>query len=117
VLVSVGANAQGYSLALEKGRPVFIATMNSEDYRLAAPKNVVGSCKLTAIFTAESKMVLYVNDEKVAERTLPSLIPVEPAVAWRIGALPSGDVGDSPFVGLLASVKLFAGEVPPTSKK
>ena len=117
VLISVGASAQGFSLALERGRPVFTATVNSDDYRLASPKAVDGLCKLTAMFTSESKMVLYVGDEKVGERTLPSLIPSEPMVAWRIGAWAEGDVRDSAFVGLFASVKMFAGEVPPTATK
>ena len=115
-LVSVGGALQGYTLGLEKGRPVFSATIDEEIYRLVAPKVLDGRCNLTAIFTKENAMVLYVGNEKVAERKLPSLVPVEPSIAWRIGTS-SADVSGGPsFVGVLFSVRLFAGEVPPQTQ-
>ncbi len=110
-LVSVGAGVQGYSLGLEKGKLVFSATIDSEIYRLVSPNPVSGRCQATAIFTAENKMVLYIGNEKVAERKLPSLVPFEPMIAWRIGAASDNESGTPTFTGLIHSVKLYAGEI------
>ena len=113
-LVSVGGAIQGYTLGLEKSHPAASVTIDGEIYHLVAPNPVTGRCRLTAIFTRESTMALYVGNEKVAEKRLPSLIPLEPSIAWRIGASSEGGSGDSAFVGVLFSVRLYAGEVPPT---
>ena len=112
ILVSVGAESQGYSVALEKGKLVFSATIDGDPWRVTSPEPIVGRCKAMAVFTSENKMVLYVDGKKVAENKMPYLVPSEPAVAWRIGAYSNSET-DRTFNGVIFSVKLFAGEVVP----
>ncbi len=111
VLLAVGASAQGYSVELDKNRLVFSATVSGEIWRIISPEPVEGICKATAFFTADKKMILYQNGKKVGEQQLPMLVPSEPMVPWRIGAMTES--GKSPFTGLIYSAKLSAGAIIP----
>ncbi len=113
VLISVGGDSYGYSLRLDGGKLVFTTTIDAESYRIVMQKPVDGQCKATALFTADRKMVLYVGSRKVGERKLVSLVPMTPNIAWRIGAPADVKSDLSPFTGLIDSVKLSAGELPP----
>ena len=117
-LISVGGASQGYSIGLEDGKVVFAVTVDNETKKIAMQKPVSDWtksdwCKVTAVFTSDKKMVLYFDKRKVTELKLPSLIPVEPNIAWRIGGPSDPQSGLPWFTGTISSVRLSTGELLP----
>ncbi|MDR2441405.1 MAG: sulfatase-like hydrolase/transferase [Planctomycetaceae bacterium] len=113
ILLVLGGPSQGYSLGLEDELLVFTAVVDGESYKIATKNPVEGWNKVTALFTKNRTMVLYLNNKKVGERKLPSLIPKEPNFAWRIGAAHGKKDDIHGFSGVISFVKLSAGEFPP----
>ena len=113
VIIAVGGATQGYSLRLDEGKLVYSVTIQNTSREIAMQRSVSGWCKATVLLTADKKMVLYVGNRKVGEKKLPSLIPVEPNHAYRIGADSDGAKKSPNFVGVISSVKLFCGNIPP----
>jgi hypothetical protein len=113
VLLVLGGPSQGYSLGLEDGHFVFTAVVDGESYKIETKKPVEGWNKVTALFTANRTMVLYLGNRKIGERKLPSLISKEPNFAWRIGAAYGKEIDLRSFSGVISFVKLSAGEFPP----
>ncbi|MDR1962408.1 MAG: sulfatase-like hydrolase/transferase [Planctomycetaceae bacterium] len=113
VLIGLGGPSQGYTLGLEDGRLIFTAVVDGESYKIATKNKVEGWNKVTALFTANRTMALYLGKRKVGEKKLPSLIPKDPNFAWRIGSSSDKETNGTGFVGLISSVQLSAGEVTP----
>jgi len=113
VLVAVGGATQGYSLRLEEGRLIYTVTMRNNSHEIVVRRPISGWCKATALLTADKKMVLYVDNRKVGERSLSSLIPEQPNNAYRIGGDSDGTKNTPNFVGVISSVKLFSGNIVP----
>jgi len=114
VLIAVGGAIQGYSLRLEDDKLIYTVTVgNSTTREVVLQRPISGWCKATALLTADRKMVLYVNDRKIGEKNLPSLIPAQPNNAYRIGADSDGTKKSAHFVGVISSVKLFSGAITP----
>ena len=113
VLIAVGGATQGYSLRLDEGKLVYTVTIRNESKDIAMQRPISGWNSVTALLTADKKMVLYVGRRKVSEKKLPSLIPGEPNHAFRIGADSDTSKKAPNFVGVISSVKLSSGETPP----
>jgi arylsulfatase A-like enzyme len=116
LLIAVGGESHGYSLLLEEGKPVFRITVAGDTQRLVSRKTVDGWCTLTAIFTTDKKMLLFMDGQLVGERNVPSLISTTPNHTFRIGADSYAPPIAPGFTGVMDSVKLYAGEVFPTPK-
>jgi hypothetical protein len=108
VIISVGGMSQGYSLRLENGKLVAGVSVNGSREEITSPEKVEGWTKASVKFTSDKKIELYVNDKKVAEKQLQSLVTKEPNFAYRIGATSDAKSNYPPFNGIISSIKLTA---------
>jgi len=113
VLISVGGATNGYSLRLEEGRLIYTVTIDGRSREIATQRPVSGWNKATMLLTADRRMILYVGNRRVGERSLPSLIPLQPNHAYRIGGNTDTAKNLPNFVGVISSVKLIRGSVAP----
>ena len=111
VLVAMGGNMLGYSLAGHNGCPMFAVRANKETVLLQAEKPVSGWVTLAGVITADKRCELLVDGKPVASK--PGMfIPKVPNDAMSIGADQGSSVMDPivcNFAGYIQSVKIFGG--------
>ena len=115
VVLARGGQSQGYALALEGGRPLFAVRVGGDLTLVAGKGSVVGEwVHLAGVIGKDASATLYVNGAPAGSEKLPGFIGNDPNEGMQIGADAGSAVGESAkpagLVGLVESVRLFAGE-------
>ena len=115
MLLAHGGREQGYALHLLGGKPAFDVRVNGKVTRVTGNRKVNGRTKLTATLDAKA-ITLSVNDEQVATRPSPGLIPVQPKDDLSVGKDVLSAAGDydapNPFDGTIHSFKVAPSTAP-----
>jgi hypothetical protein len=115
VIMSQGGLRHGYSLFLKDGKPGFAVRLDGEAYSIVGTKRIEGTTLLSGTITPNKQLVLQVNGETVAERSIPDLIFDMPADPPIIGNDLAGAVVEPAlpaFKGRMKRVAVFRGGLP-----
>lgn len=115
IILAQGGKSHGYVLFLKNRRPHFAVRVDAEPFEVAA-ENPVGSgwVHLAGVIGRDRALKLYVDGSPVGESTEAGFISENPHERLEIGTDAGTLVGTydapSPFVGLIDSVRIWAGE-------
>lgn len=117
VVLARGGRTAGYCLYLEEGRPVLAVTVGNRLVQVRGKQAVVGEwVDVSALITAERRIVLSLNGKEAARGKLREWIDRDPNDGMQIGADHRSPVVEGKkipgFVGLIESVRLYSGEAP-----
>lgn len=117
VVLARGGESHGYALYVLEGKPAFAVRIGGKLISVMADQSVVGQwTHALAVLTAQKKLRLYVNGEKVKEVELSNFILHDPAEGMQMGIDAGEAVGPYPqeqgFHGLIEQIRLINGEVP-----
>ncbi|MFO0922135.1 MAG: PQQ-binding-like beta-propeller repeat protein [Pirellulales bacterium] len=112
VIVARGGPAEGFALALDAGRPVFLVRSSGDLATVTGPRRIVGGWHhVVGVIDASKAMRLYVDGVKVAEGKSNGLLTKDPAQGLEIGADAGSSVGNyetpNAFTGIIDEVRLF----------
>ena len=94
VVVAQGGQAVGYSLNIQKGKPVFDVRFRNELFSITGKQPLpTGRLKLSAELWMDGKMTLNVNGQPVAQGKATSALPSEPVDGLEVGLDDKGNVG------------------------
>jgi outer membrane protein assembly factor BamB len=112
VIVARGGSAEGFSLALENGKPKFMVRATNDLSSIVGPKSIVGGWHhVAAVLGDDKSMKLYVDGEVVASGKATSLLTKNPANGMEIGSDEGSTVGEPSstvgFTGLIDEFRLY----------
>lgn len=111
-IIARGGPTDGFALTLSGGQPCFHVRSALKLKTLKAKKRIIGGWHhVVGVLTADSKMRLYVDGEKVATGDAPGLLASNPVQGLEIGADNQTAVGGykspNPFTGVIDEVRLY----------
>ena len=117
LLVTHGGASLGYCLYLRGGKPAWTVRSAKKAVTVMGTKPIeAGWNTLTAMITADKRLVLECNGKQVGKGKLREFINKDPNVGLRIGGNRASEVvSDNPppgFTGLIESVQIFNYERP-----
>lgn len=115
VVIARGGPAQGFSLAVENGRPVFHIRAGDQLTSVVGPRRIVGGWHhLVGTLNRDLTVTLYVDGKPAGSAKTTTLLTSDPAQGMEIGADNGSAVGNykSPgqFTGIIDEVRLYYTE-------
>ncbi len=112
VIFARGGSSEGFSLALENGKPKFLVRAKTELSTIVGPKPIVGGWHHVAgVLGNDKSMKLFVDGEVVATGKATGLLSKNPATGMEIGSDEGSTVGEpnstAGFTGIVDEFRLY----------
>ena len=121
VIMSQGGSRHGYSLYLDDGKPGFAVRIDGTVFSIVGKEQVSGDVTLTALLTANRRMILQVNEKTVDERIVSDLIQAIPGEPPIVGNDLNGIVAERripAFTGTMKRLSIYrANWTPPENRE
>ena len=111
IILARGGNQNGYSLALQDGKPVFTIVLSGDRYTVQGTEKISGHTTLTGKINARLRASLEVGDKEVDFRLFPELMRL-PGESMQIGSDQGSQVNDPSlpdFLGVIERVRIYRG--------
>jgi outer membrane protein assembly factor BamB len=111
-IAAYGGGREGYSLALEGGRPTFSVRSNGELSTVQGPKSVIGGWHhIVGVLNNEKQLELYVDGQQVATAKGSGFLTKRPNNSLEIGSDEDSTVGQANstvgFTGVIDEVRIY----------
>jgi len=111
-IIARGGPSDGFALTMANGSPQFLVRAKGKLTTVSAKKRAVGGWHHVAgVLTADKKMRLYVDGEKVGEGEASDLLEKDPVQGLDVGGDDGTAVGEyqspNPFGGVIDEVRLY----------